>query len=156
MRYLCTNCSYIYDEALWDIEDWYEPWVKLYDMQDYFLCPACWERVWYFQEINEEVIYLYKDDNLTIEEELHYPVILKENWKIKVRVWIEENHPNEEKHFISSVVLLDEYWDVVEEKFLSYEKNWTVEFDDYDLDEFEVRVSCNLHGVFSAWKIEKN
>jgi desulfoferrodoxin (superoxide reductase-like protein) len=155
MRYLCTNCAYIYDESIWDIEDWYDPWVKLYDMQDYFLCPACWERVWYFQEITEEVNYLSKEDNLSFEEELHYPLVSEENSKIKVSIWIEENHPSEDGHYISSIMLLDEYWDLVEEKFLNPKDEWNAIFDDYDLDEFEIRIRCNLHGVFSIGKIKR-
>lgn len=155
MRYLCTSCAYIYDEAIWDIHDWYEPWVKLYDMQDYFLCPSCWERVGYFQEITEEISYLDQDNNLTIEEELHYPVISEEDSKIKVSVWIDESHPSEEWHFITSIILLDEYWDVVEEKFLTPKEQWTTIFDNYDLDEFEVRVRCNIHWVFSIGKIKR-
>lgn len=156
MRYLCTNCSYIYDESLWDIEDGYEPWVKLDDMQDYFLCPACWERVWYFQEIKEEINYLDKEDNLSVEEELHYPIILVEDNKIKVNVWIDENHPSEDSHFISNILLLDEYLEVVEEKFLLPKDKWIAIFDDYDLDEYEIRVWCNRHWVFSVGKNKIN
>lgn len=155
MRYLCTNCSHIYDEALWDDEAWYEAWVKLYEMQDYFVCPVCSETLDYFQEINEEIDYLDKEKNLTMEEELHYPVIIQEDSKIKISVWIEENHPNEESHFISSIQLIDEYGDLVEEKFLNPIDKWITEFNNYDLDEFEIRVICNLHWVFGVSKILK-
>ena len=39
-----------------------------------------------FQEINEEINYLDKEKNLTIEEELHYPIIIQKDSKINVSV----------------------------------------------------------------------
>jgi desulfoferrodoxin (superoxide reductase-like protein) len=154
MRYLCTNCSYIYDEALWDIEDWYDPWVKLDDMQDYFLCPMCWERAWFFQEIKEEVIYFDNLDDLTNIEYLHYPVVAQIDWKIKVSVGREEFHPSVEDHFITSISLFDEYGDIIEERFLSFNDWWEAIFDNYDLDEFEIQIRCNLHWVWGIKKIK--
>ncbi|MFA5917097.1 MAG: rubredoxin [Candidatus Gracilibacteria bacterium] len=155
MRYLCTNCSHIYDEALGDEEAGYEAGVKLYEMQDYFVCPVCSEASDSFQEINEEINYLDNEKNLTIEEEMHYPVIIQEDSNIKISIGIDENHPNEESHFISSIQLFDEYGDLVEEKFLSPNDKGGAIFDNYDLDEFEIRIICSLHGVFGVSKILK-
>jgi desulfoferrodoxin (superoxide reductase-like protein) len=86
---------------------------------------------------------------------LHYPIIIQKDSKINVSVWEDENHPNEESHFISSIQLFDEYGDLVEEKFLNPSDNWIAIFDDYDLDEFEIRVICNLHWVFGVSNIIK-
>lgn len=155
MRYICTNCSYIYDESLWDLLEWYKPGTKLEDMNDYFLCPVCWENADSFQEIKEEINYLKDEDFLSEEELLHYPVIDLKDGKIKVSVWKEEKHPNEDNHFITSIALYDEYWDLVEEKFLNSKDDWIAIFDDYDLDSFEIRIRCNLHGVWSLWVMEK-
>jgi hypothetical protein len=55
-------------------------------MQDYFICPVCSETIDSFQEINEEINYLDKEKNLTIEEELHYPIIIQKDSKINVSV----------------------------------------------------------------------
>ncbi len=154
MRYLCTSCAYIYDEAIGDIDDWYEPWVKLHEMQDYFLCPLCWERVGYFQEIKEEVNYFDGSENLTNLEDIHYPVVAQIDSKIKVSVWKDEFHPSDPEHFISSVTLLDEYGDVVEERFLNSDKIDEVVFDSYDLDEFEIQIRCNIHWVWGIKKIK--
>lgn len=152
MRYLCTNCSHIYDEAIWDSEEWYEPWVKLYDMQDYFTCPVCSEWIDSFQEIVEEVNYIENLENLTWVEDEHCPVITIQDWKIKVKVGKEEEHPNLSEHYITNISLYDEYGDLVEEKFLSPEDEWSAIFDNYDLDEFEIRITCNLHWVWSLGK----
>nr|MDD3720820.1 desulfoferrodoxin family protein [Candidatus Gracilibacteria bacterium] len=155
MRYLCTNCSHIYDESIGDLEEGYEPGVKLYDMQDYFVCPVCSEGIDSFQEIVEEVNYIEDKDNMTGVEEEHYPIIIEEDKKIKVKVGKEESHPSIGEHFISSISLYDEYGDLVEEKFLNESDEGSAVFDNYDLDEYEVRITCNLHGVWSLGKIKR-
>lgn len=152
MRYLCTNCSHIYDEAIWDNEEWYLAWVKLYDMQDIFSCPVCNEWIDSFQEIVEEVNYIENHENLTWVEDEHFPVIIEEDKKIKIKVGKDEQHPSLDEHFISNIALYDEYWDLVEEKFLTSTDEWTYIFDNYDLDEYEIRITCNLHWVWSLGK----
>ncbi len=152
MRYLCTNCSYIYDEAIWDEEEWYNPGVKLYDMQDIFVCPVCSEWIDTFQEIKEEINFIENIENMTGVEDEHYPVIEEADSKIKVKVGKDELHPGLAEHYITNISLYDEYGDLVEEKFLNSTDEWTVVFDNYDLDEYEVRITCNLHWVWSLGK----
>lgn len=156
MRYLCTNCSHIYDESIWDTEEWYDAGLKLYDMQDYFVCPVCNEWIDSFQEIIEEINFIELKNDLTGVEDEHCPIITLENWKIKVIVGKEEVHSSMPEHFISNVSLFDEYWDLVEEKFLDSNSDFPVIFDNYDLDEFEIRITCNLHWVWSIGKIKNS
>ena len=54
----------------------------------------------------------------------------------------------EKEHRILSIWLFDEYWDLVEEKFLWIDDDTVVVFDDYDLDEIEIRVRCSKHWIF--------
>ncbi|USN59246.1 MAG: hypothetical protein H6767_04135 [Candidatus Peribacteria bacterium] len=53
-----------------------------------------------------------------------------------------------DEHRISSISLYDEYGDMVEELFLQPEVVAEASFDVSDMDEFEIRVRCNLHGVW--------
>jgi len=61
----------------------------------------------------------------------------------------------EAEHRILSIWLFDEYWDLVEEKFLNVDDDSVVTFDNYDLDDIEIRVRCSKHGIF-ARKFELN
>ncbi len=151
MRYICTNCNHIYDEALGDTEEGYMPGVKLYDMQDFFLCPVCSEWIDYFQEITEEINYIDKDKMSSLEAE-HFVNIEQKDKKINIWVWNDEEHPSGDTHYINNIALYDEYGDLVEEKFLTQEDKWKASFDDYDLDEFEVRVKCSIHWMWSIGK----
>lgn len=151
MRYLCTNCSYIYDEWIWDLEDWYKAGTNFYEMKDYFICPSCSETIDCFHEIQEEINYIENIKNLTNLEKIHFPIIKESFWEI----WVKINHPMEDDHFITSISLYDEYWDLVEEKFIKKDKKPEVKFMNYDLDEFEIRVRCNLHWVWSVGKIKR-
>ncbi len=151
MRYLCTNCSYIYDEWTWDSEAWYEAWEGFYEMKDYFICPCCSETIDSFHEIKEEVNYIENIKNLSNLEKIHFPIIKENYWEIIVKI----NHPKEEDHCITSISLYDEYGDLVEEKFIKKWWKTEVNFIDYDLDEFEIRIRCNLHWVWSVGKIKK-
>ena len=140
MRYLCTNCNYVYDNDLWDKEEEIEIWAEL-DM-----CPVC-EEYDTFQWIEEEVNYIDENTYLWALEIDHYPEVTISDWKIIVTVW-NEIHPMWEWHRIAAVSLYDEYWDLIETKYLELETEANVEFDFDDLDEFEIRVKCSIHWVW--------
>lgn len=149
MRYLCTNCNYIYDEAEWDREEEIESGERFEDLGDHFRCPVCWESEEFFHEIREEVQYIeneYSKDPLEID---HFIETEVKNDKLFVTVG-NGIHPMWESHRISSVALYDDYGDLIEEKFLGIDEDPITEFDFDDLWEFEIRVRCNLHGVW--WK----
>ncbi len=144
MKYLCTKCNYIYDEMLWEKEDKIEYGTQFDNLWDNFFCPQCNESGEYFQEITPYVHSLDEDSLVGIEAE-HIPFIEKlADGFIKIEV----HHPDEEEHFVWNIWIFDEYWDVVYEEFI---KPWNpayLEFDVSDLDEYEIQVSCSLHGVF--------
>ncbi len=143
MKYICTSCNYIFDEHIDDAED------SIAEVNNDTKCPACGEYDT-FQWIKEEVNYAKDLDNLELHEIEHIPqikVVDEENHIISVWVW-QENHPMETEHRLYSISLYDEYWDLVIEEFLPKEADPEVEFDVYDLDEYEIRVKCNIHGVW--------
>ena len=141
MKYLCTSCNYVYDTALWDEEEEIQVWEELYE------CPVC-EEYDSFQWINEEVNQIKSNTSLWLEAE-HCPIIQINDDILYVIVWKWNRHSMGEDHKIASVSLYDEYWDLIEEKYLYDREEPEIEFDFDDLDEFEVRVKCSLHGVWS-------
>ena len=154
MKYLCTNCNYLYNESLWDLWEGIEAWTTIDNMIWKRTCPSCEWSMEDFQNIKEEVLYAENSENLSPFELKHIPKInFLDNDKIKVVVW-ETIHPMEEEHFISSIILYDEYGDLVEEVFLTYDEKQEVVFDIWGLDDFEVRASCNLHWLWSSWIIK--
>ncbi len=146
MKYLCTSCNYVYDKTLWDKEEGLVVWEELE------LCPVCWEYD-SFQWIKEEINYL--DEN-TLEklEQDHMPII-NFKWDIlEIRVW-REAHPMWEDHRISYIWFYDEYGDIVDEKFLNEDDDLVCEFDISDIEDWEIRIKCSQHGIWSR-KFERN
>ena len=150
MKYLCTNCSYIYDEALWDSQEDIKAWTLFDEMSEYFSCPVCGETSESFHEIKEEVLYADDMNHLSWLEAEHIPKVDIVDWKAIVNI----SHPMVESHYISSISLFDEYGDLVIEEFLDPNKEAKIEFDVSDLDEFEVRARCSDHGTWGSGMIE--
>ena len=140
MKYLCINCNYVYDNALWDSEEEVEIWMELEK------CPVC-EEYDTFQWIEEEINYI--DDDLWPHEVDHFPEVEINDDKIRVTVW-NEIHPMGESHRIAAVYLHDEYWDLVDTRYLELETEAVVEFENQSFDEFEIRVKCSVHWIW--WK----
>lgn len=151
MQYICTNCHYIYDESIWDKEEWINEWTHLSELWDNFLCPNCSESIDFFYPIKEEVNYIKWDINDFMEMN-HYIKIKQKEEKIKILIWI-PRHPQIEEHKITEISLYDEYWELIEDKFLFKNKNNIVYFDISNLDEYEIRIRCSLHWV---WWIKIN
>ena len=42
MKYICTNCGYIYDEEKGDPENGIEPGTLFDDISDDWVCPICY------------------------------------------------------------------------------------------------------------------
>lgn len=150
MKFICTNCNYIFDEFIDEGED------VINKVDEDTVCPACGEQ-WFFQWIEEIVNYAEDLDNLKFHELEHIPqieVVDEQNHIIKVFVWQNE-HPMWAEHRLYSISLYDEYWDLVDEEFLNKDADPVVEFDVYDFDEYEIRVKCSLHWVWGR-RIEKN
>ncbi len=144
----------MYDESMWDSREGLEPWTTIDKMMWNHSCPSCGGSIEDFQKIEEEVLYAEFPESKWIFEMKHVPFVkFLSSDKISVRVW-EVEHPMEEEHFISSIILYDEYWDIIEEKFLTYEQKPEAEFETTDLDYFEVMARCNLHGLWSTGVIK--
>ena len=143
MKYICTNCNYIFDEKFSNSEDTIEK------VTNETICPSC-EEFDSFQWIEEIVNYAVDNDNLELLEVEHIPQVekLDKEWKnIKVIAWLRE-HPMWLENRIISISLFDEYWDLVLEEFLYEDSEPTTEFDVSDFDEYEIRVKCSLHWVW--------
>jgi len=148
MRYLCTSCNYIYDEDLWDKTEWIKSWTKIENLWDNFVCPVCGEYKDIFHWIKEEINYLTEKPQDAIEAN-HFIKITKNNdWRTKFEIWFLEFHPSGEEHRISSIWIYDEYWDLVYEKFFSSWEEPVLVFDVSDLDEYEIRARCIVHGIW--------
>jgi desulfoferrodoxin (superoxide reductase-like protein) len=61
-----------------------------------------------------------------------------------------------EWHYIYSISLFDEYWDLIEEKLLNIWEKPKAIFDVSYLDDFEIRTKCNLDWLWSSWLIKNN
>lgn len=144
MKYLCVNCNYIYDEAIWDNVDSIEAWTKIEDIET---CPSCYEYDT-FSHITEEITYLDSEFFFDSIEQEHDIEIEKIDNNLSITIWW-NSHPMWDDHRIAWVWLFDEYWDLVEENFLSENDDTIVIFEDYDLDEFEIRVKCTQHKIFA-------
>lgn len=151
LKYICTNCKYIYSPYVWDIEHGIESWVDFDDIDEFWKCPSCSEWKDYFHEITQSLQEIYSMENITPEEERHVPFYRQEDWKIYVTMWIEDNnHPSGDDHFIEYIWIFDEYWDEIE--IINFpDLDNEVIFNVQDLDFFEVRASCNLHGVWKGY-----
>ncbi len=144
MKYFCTYCNYSYDEAFWDEIEEIEAWTKI-DFLDF--CPCCLESDSFFP-VEEEINYLDKNSNLP--KDLEHFIEFKKTKDNKLKIIISENnHPMEKEHKIASVSIFDEYGDLVEERFLKDDFWEEIIFDNYDLDNFEIRIKCNKHGIFA-------
>lgn len=148
MKYICTNCNYIYDESVWDKEEEIEAWTRFYELWDYFACPVCYEWSENFDVIKEEINYIVDDETRDYLEVEHLPVIKIENGILTVSVWKDIKHVMWDDHYISSISLCDEYWDIIEEKFLDMWDKPTAQFEFDDLAEFEIVVRCTFHWLW--------
>lgn len=143
MKHLCVNCSYIYDEAIWDSWEGLEAWTKI---EDIISCPVC-DEYDTFHFISEEISYL--DDNPRDKFDVeHYIQVNHIDDTFEVIIgW--NTHPMWDDHRIAWVWLFDEYDDLVEERFLKSDDDSVVVFDDYWLTDFEVRIKCTQHKLFA-------
>ena len=139
MKYLCTECNYVFDNDVWDREEEIEIWAELEK------CPVC-EEYNSFQWIEEEINYI-DDNNLGALEIDHVPEVEIRDGRLIVTV-ANEIHPMWEWHRIASVSLYDEYWDLIKTNYLELENEAVTEFEFDDLDEFEIRVKCSIHGIW--------
>jgi len=153
MRYFCTDCSYIYDEAIGDPEMSIEAGGKLEDMSEFY-CSNCEAGSDMFQPIVEEILYAENPWYISGPEKEHIAHIMHIDEKeVEVCVW-EDMHPSGEDHRITTIGLYDEYGDMIEEHFFEVDEDPVYVFHTEDLDEFEIRTTCIQHGTWSTGMIE--
>ena len=156
MKYTCTECRYIYDEAFGDPDEGIEAGKSLYDIWDFFSCPGCESSIDSFQEIREEVLTADDSDNLSMIESEHIPCIHFLDDKpgmVEILIW-NPPHSMFPEHYIGSITLHDDDGDIIEQKNLNPWDDPVVKFDISDLDSFTVRAKCNQHGIWSTHTLE--
>lgn len=152
MKYICSNCNYIYDESIWDKTEWIKAGSNFWLLWDHYCCPNCYEDRDTFHEVIEEVNYIDINNNIDLIENDHFINVDIKDWNAQVSIW-RNIHPSWEDHRITEIILLDEYWDIIETKFLAEEEEPIVDFDITDIDDFEIRTRCSVHWL---WWIKIN
>lgn len=108
MRFLCVNCSYIYDESLGDIHEDIEPGTSVDQVPEDISCPGCEGSFEDFAPIEDEVLYAEDPERLSDMEREHMPHILyQDNEKIEISIG-EDMHPVSDEHRITGIYLVDE------------------------------------------------
>jgi len=148
MRYLCVWCNYIYNEDLGDKTEGIKPGTKFEELPENFTCPVCWETKDMFQEIKEEINYLWEQPKDVLEIEHFINVKKIDSNNIQISIWYNELHPSWEEHRITSIWIYDEYWDLIYEEFFQAWEDAILEYDISDFDEYEIRARCSIHWVW--------
>lgn len=155
MRFLCTNCGYIYDESLGEESDGIDPGTCIEEMNEENHCPMCGESFDEFSPIEDEIIYAMDDNNLTEVEREHIPVVMhQDSEKVEVSVGGDDMHPSGPDHRVTAMYLVDDEGHIIEEVFIMPEEDPVAEFDVSGLELFEIRASCNRHGLWSTGMLE--
>lgn len=153
MKYTCTECWYVYDEAKWEPDDGINPGTKIIELWDYFTCPSCYTDGSAFIAAREEVNYPLDKNRLSKIEQEHqifYEVIWKQ---LHVKIG-EPEHAMGESHYISSISLVDDSGEMIEERFLEIDDAPEIIFDLDYLDNFEILCRCTQHWLWGSGKIE--
>jgi rubredoxin len=154
MRFLCVNCSYIYDESLWEESDGIEAGTGIDEISEDIHCPSCDWSFEDFSPIEDEVLYAENPKYLNQIEKEHIPsIVYQDSERVEVQVW-EEMHPVWDDNRITSIYLVDDEWHIVEEIFIMEEEDPVAEFDISGLDLYEIRASCSRHWLWSTGLLE--
>ncbi|MDA9129353.1 rubredoxin [Candidatus Gracilibacteria bacterium] len=154
MRFLCVNCSYMYDESLGDVHEDIDPGTSIDAIDEDILCPGCEGSFDDFAPIEDEILYAENPNHHNHTEREHIPFILyQDHEKLEVSIG-EEMHPISDDHRVTGIYLVDESGHIVEEIFIMPDEEPVAEFDISGLDEFELRASCSKHGLWSTGMLE--
>lgn len=155
MKYFCTWCNYFYNEDSWDLEEGIDSFSRFDNLDESFCCPFCWTSKEDFVNFKEEIIYIENPNFMNFLESSHYP-IMEIRWdKIFLEIW-NIKHPFDDKHYIKKVCIYDDTWDLIEEKILWPNIEPTLEFNLDYIDDFEIRIFCNIDWVFSTGILKNN
>lgn len=148
-KYTCSECSYIYNPFIG--EENIAPGTFFEDIDDEWQCPQCGENKDQFTETIENIQDISPKWMLTEQELSHIAFYREENNSIIVQIGTEDSpHEIEENHFIEYVWLFETDGTIIEIR--SQPEEPIIIFENPDLDEYEVRLSCNIHGVWRGVK----
>ncbi len=152
-KYCCTNCGYVYNPFIWDIEQDIPPKTFFENIDITYYCPSCWEDKDSFYPISETVQEVDDLDNIGNIEEMHIPFFYEKNDQIIINIWSEDfPFSEDENHFIEYVWIFDEDWEELAIEVLpDISKEIIINIE--NLDYYEVRASCNLHWVWKWIKL---
>lgn len=146
----CTACSYIYNPFIWE-ED-IPPGTTFEELGELWACPQCGEEKDGFIETPINIQELSHRGGISEQESSHIPFYREEWEKIIVQIGTDDTpHETEENHFIEYVGLFETDGEIIELRIQPEEA--IVVFENPGFDEYEVRLSCNLHGVWRGVKI---
>ena len=114
------------------------------------VCPGCGGDMSEFIEMLPEPQEASSRENLLDAEECHIPFYRETPEQIFVRVGTEDNpHPMEDEHHIEYVGLYDEDGEeIARHEFSDLEEEATCVFEHPGIADYEVRATCNRHGVW--------
>lgn len=149
-KFTCTSCSYIYNPFIWE-ED-IPPLTAFEYLNESWICPHCWEKKDNFIETPINIQELSQWKWITEQESSHIPFYKEQDNRIIIQIGPTDNpHEIEENHFIEYVGLFEMDGEIIELQ-LQPEEN-IITFKNPEVDEYEVRLSCNIHGVWRGIKI---
>ena len=150
MRFLCINCWHIYDESLWEETDGIDPGTCIDQISEDIHCPSCDGSFEDYSPIEDEVIYIDDIHKMSHVEREHMPQIdYLDSERVEVSIG-EELHSSNDDHRITAIYLVDDEWHIVEEIFIMPDEDPVAEFDISWIESFEIRASCNQHGLWSS------
>lgn len=149
-KFTCTECFYIYNPFIWE-ED-ILPWVTFDLLNEDWQCPHCGGEKINFIETPINIQEISYWNHISDQESSHIP-FYKEQWS-SIIVQIGTNdcpHEIENNHFIEYIGLFEPDGEVIEIK-IQPEKDIII-FENPGFDDYEVRLSCNIHGIWRGVKI---
>lgn len=149
MKYICTECNFIYDENLGLPEEGISPQTDFEDLWSEFNCPLCYSSNENFFPLQEEIIYFEDVENLSSLEASHYPFYEIKDDIIRINF---SDWEREEDDEIIKCVLLDEYGDIITESSLNEDLEFEYEISDFS--SIEILVVCTWHWTFSTGLID--
>lgn len=150
-KFTCTNCSYLYNPFTGE-ED-ILPGTSFDNLDESWTCPHCGEDKDGFTETPVYIQELSHPTMITEQESSHIPFYQEQGDEIIVQIGTLDNpHEIEDNHFVEYVGLFDSDGEIVELRLHPEEDS--IVFENPRLDEYEIRLSCNIHGVWRGIKVE--
>ncbi|NDK19393.1 hypothetical protein GW819_00975 [Candidatus Gracilibacteria bacterium] len=149
-KFTCTACSYVYNPFIG--EENIAQGTVFEDIDESWVCPHCGEEKEGFIETPTNIQEVSSLGGITEQEASHIAFYKEQGNTIVVQIGTSDNpHEIEENHFIEYVGLFETDGEIIELRLQPEED--VIIFENPGLDEYEVRLSCNIHGVWRGMKI---